>query len=111
MRSICGARKGMRGVDGGIVRVVAIGAGHDDAAPLPSVEPLAVSAAGPCFRLLEVALGAEAVALVQRHALAVLEHQRRDVLARVAGGADGAHALRVHGADVLVRIARCAGRP
>ena len=72
------------------MRVVAIGAGHDDAPPLPAVEPLAVSAAGPRVGLREVALRAKPVALVQRARSPLLSTELLDVLGRVTGGADGA---------------------
>src|SRR5690606_2342382 len=87
------------------VRVVAVGAVHDHAAPLPTDHSLAVRAAGPGLGLLEVTLRAEPVRLIEGGQLAALEREPLHVhVDGVAGPAARAGCRRVDRLDVSMRI-------
>jgi hypothetical protein len=60
------------------MRIVAVGASHYHAAPLPPIQPLAVRPGGPIIGLGEMALGAEPVPLVQPDPVAGPERQHLD---------------------------------
>ena len=96
--------KGYAWLESGLMRIVTIGATHDDAPALPAVEPLAVRTMGPGVCLGEVALGTQPVALIEGRPLAALERQVFDVVGRMAGRAEGPGLRRVHRADVLVGV-------
>ena len=58
-----GGGNGRRCAERGLVRIVAVGAAHDDPPPLPPIEPFAVGAAAHASTCAKVALGAQPVAL------------------------------------------------
>jgi hypothetical protein len=60
------------------MRVVTIGTSHDYAPGSPTIQPLAVRAAGPGFSLGEMTLSAEAITVIQSDPLAGLERQHVD---------------------------------
>ena len=58
------------------MRIMTVGTPITTSAPLPAVQTLAVAPMGPGVDLCEMALGAQAVALVQADAIASPERQQ-----------------------------------
>jgi hypothetical protein len=87
-----------------LVRVVAVGAAHDDAPALPAIESLAVRAAGPCFGLGEVALRTHPVCMIECRTLTVLQGKQLNVVRRMTGSARCAGLRRMIRLDILMSV-------
>ena len=79
-------------------------AAENNTSSLPPIQSLAVSSSGPRFRLRKVALGTQAISVIERRTLAALERKKFDIVGGMTGRAGRTGLPGMHRLDVLVRI-------